>query len=526
MDLSTAVLLPSSDTGCKLQQRIHSTAFCLMTIGVSASSTPPSHCLRLAAISCESFVGMYFYHCKSFVGMYFYHCKSFVGASFSLTSSLPLFHNYRCVALFMYPSSPPRTCWHWSIERATYQIQAPIVISLKQYCSEISASSLNYAPLLSASCGFEHRWFHLGLCAAAFLLEFVLLSTSSRDNQGSRTKAVPRMFRYSGEGTAKHYDEVMARKLFRVVSSFKFHRLGLFKGYQEILMDDDKLPGSYADYFISQCSSYLASRRGSICIVEPYSLHCFGRQFGFNQHIPGELNEDFRTVTLEQVIKLKIKQLNEVVEPVKRRSDGKPSFGISKAIDKSLGEVCVDKVHSPKRGPSCIVSTPQDVERDNPSKNLDHEGVTQATDRGVDMDSLPDPSGGNAQDDNYPSKRAEEKCTPIATSPSTSEFSIQGPTAFDLATKEIDPSHLGKTNATLSSNPIHKPLRDMTRNKSIMCSLSILATSTVTNFEPDDLISKVDRQRAKMLGGDLLEKVIKTPFTLVTSFRDGVEKIL
>ena len=35
-------------------------------------------------------------------------------------------------------------------------------------------------------------------------------------------------------------------------------------------------------------------------------------------------------------------------------------------------------------------------QRDNPSKNLDHEGVTQATDRGVDMDSLPDPSGGSA----------------------------------------------------------------------------------------------------------------------------------
>nr|XP_023927101.1 uncharacterized protein LOC112038513 [Quercus suber] len=142
------------------------------------------------------------------------------------------------------------------------------------------------------------------------------------------------------------------------------------------------------------------------------------------------------------------------------------------------------------------------------------------------MDSLLNPSGGSAQDDNYPSKRAGEKCTPAATSPSTSEFSIQGPTAFDLATKEIDPSYSGKTDATLSSGPIHKPSRDVTRNKSIMCSSSIPATSTVTKFEPDDLISKADRQRAKMLGGELIEKVVKTPFTLVTSFRDGVEKIL
>ena len=50
-DSSTAILLPSLDTGCKLWQRIHSTALCLVTIGVSASSAQPSHSLRPAATS-------------------------------------------------------------------------------------------------------------------------------------------------------------------------------------------------------------------------------------------------------------------------------------------------------------------------------------------------------------------------------------------------------------------------------------------------------------------------------------------
>ena len=59
-----------------------------------------------------------------------------------------------------------------------------------------------------------------------------------------------------------------------------------------------------------------------------------------------------------------------------------------------------------------------------------------------------------------------------------------------------------------------------------MCSSSIPATSTVTKFEPDDLISKANHQRAKMLGGDLIKKDVKTPFTLVTSLRDVVKKIL
>ena len=71
--------------------------------------------------------------------------------------------------------------------------------------------------------------------------------------------------------------------------------------------------------------------------------------------------QPIRNVNLSK-IRLKIKQANEVVELVKRWSNGEPSFGISEAIDESLGGTCVDKAHSPKRGPSCIVLTPQDVE--------------------------------------------------------------------------------------------------------------------------------------------------------------------
>ena len=47
---------------------------------------------------------------------------------------------------------------------------------------------------------------------------------------------------------------------------------------------------------------------------------------------------------------------------MKRQSDEKPFFRISEATDKSLEGACVDKAHSPKHGPSCIVLMPQDVE--------------------------------------------------------------------------------------------------------------------------------------------------------------------
>nr|POE44597.1 hypothetical protein CFP56_77757 [Quercus suber] len=247
--------------------------------------------------------------------------------------------------------------------------------------SHITSRTFTLASNLHSTADHVHPFPLLSRQISAREVQWALPSSKTPPLQyrGSRSKAVPRMFRYSGEGAAKHYDKVTARRLFRAVSSFKFHRLGLFKGHREIL-------------------------------------------FGFNQHIPGELNEDFHIVTLEQVvcfwrrclllvtnskfliptcpsehgapctkdymnwwarrsdgffssraeqpignvnpskIRLKIKQPNEVVEPVKRRSNGKPSFGISEATNESSGGACLDKAHSPKRGPSCIVSTPQDVE--------------------------------------------------------------------------------------------------------------------------------------------------------------------
>ena len=135
-----------------------------------------------------------------------------------------------------------------------YCLAVPILANIYRGLNEIVSSKTPSKCDATFPTHYLNAWF-----AKYFNTHFEL--------EGSHSKAVPRMFSYFGEGAAKHYDEVTARKLFRAVSSFMFHRLGLFKGHQEILMDDDKLPSSYVDYFISQCSNYLASCRGSICIV-------------------------------------------------------------------------------------------------------------------------------------------------------------------------------------------------------------------------------------------------------------------
>jgi hypothetical protein len=137
------------------------------------------------------------------------------------------------------------------------------------------------------------------------------------------------MVRFSGEGAAKYFEEAEARKPFCSITKFKFHRLALFKGHQEILEDNDQLSDSYVDYFISQRPSYLSSRRGDLSVLEPYSPHRFGRQFGFTQDIPGEIKEDLRAAPLERVMHLwhrclRINTKSQFLVPSRSPSDAAP----------------------------------------------------------------------------------------------------------------------------------------------------------------------------------------------------------
>ena len=112
------------------------------------------------------------------------------------------------------------------------------------------------------------------------------------------------LVRFSGEGATKYFEETEARKLFCSITDLEFHRLALSKKHQEILEDNDQLSNSYKDYFVSQRSNYLSSRRDDLSVLELYSPHRFGCQFGFNQDIPREIKEDMCTATLENVVYL------------------------------------------------------------------------------------------------------------------------------------------------------------------------------------------------------------------------------
>ncbi|KAL0290125.1 UNVERIFIED_CONTAM: hypothetical protein Scaly_2682300 [Sesamum calycinum] len=53
-------------------------------------------------------------------------------------------------------------------------------------------------------------------------------------------------------------------------------------------------------YFVAIRSSYLTLRQGVKFIIEPYSPHRFGRQFGYYQDVPGNLKYDTCVVSLEE----------------------------------------------------------------------------------------------------------------------------------------------------------------------------------------------------------------------------------
>ncbi|KAL0439873.1 UNVERIFIED_CONTAM: hypothetical protein Slati_2470300 [Sesamum latifolium] len=54
------------------------------------------------------------------------------------------------------------------------------------------------------------------------------------------------------------------------------------------------------DYFIAIRSSYLTLHQGDKFIIELYSPHRFGRQFGYFQDVPGTLKYDTRAASLEE----------------------------------------------------------------------------------------------------------------------------------------------------------------------------------------------------------------------------------
>ncbi|KAL0294122.1 UNVERIFIED_CONTAM: hypothetical protein Sangu_3224300 [Sesamum angustifolium] len=110
----------------------------------------------------------------------------------------------------------------------------------------------------------------------------------------------PKMTKFSGEGGAKYYEPREARKRIHKAEFFSYACNMLVKAEPFKFVDDGRAQELDHSYFC--CNSFELSyfRQGSRFIIEPYSPHRFGHQFGYYQDVPGTLRYDTRVASLEE----------------------------------------------------------------------------------------------------------------------------------------------------------------------------------------------------------------------------------
>ncbi|KAK4385681.1 hypothetical protein Sango_2692100 [Sesamum angolense] len=108
------------------------------------------------------------------------------------------------------------------------------------------------------------------------------------------------MTRFSGKGGAKYYEPREARKRVHKAEFVSWACKMLVKHWPFKFVDDGYAEELDHNYFIEIHSSYLTLRQGGRFIIEPYSLHRFGRQFGYYQDVPKILQYDTRVASLEE----------------------------------------------------------------------------------------------------------------------------------------------------------------------------------------------------------------------------------
>ncbi|GFS43524.1 translation initiation factor eIF3 subunit [Actinidia rufa] len=108
--------------------------------------------------------------------------------------------------------------------------------------------------------------------------------------------AGPKMIEYSGEGAAKYFDGFTTRTLIHKGDSISWNSISRFNNTKGLFIDKKvtENPQGLAN-FISIHSSRLVLCSGDSFFVESYNPHHFGRQFGYCQEIPNDLERDERS---------------------------------------------------------------------------------------------------------------------------------------------------------------------------------------------------------------------------------------
>ncbi|XP_040369571.1 uncharacterized protein LOC121051359 [Rosa chinensis] len=108
----------------------------------------------------------------------------------------------------------------------------------------------------------------------------------------------PRMVRFSGELSARHFGDSQALSLFDTCDNVKMGVFARVFSESRVIINRSNISHLDLIYLISLRSGYLSLRQDNRRVVQPYSPHRFSRQFGYVQDIPGSLKNDIRTGVL------------------------------------------------------------------------------------------------------------------------------------------------------------------------------------------------------------------------------------
>ncbi|KAL0461142.1 UNVERIFIED_CONTAM: hypothetical protein Slati_0001800 [Sesamum latifolium] len=112
------------------------------------------------------------------------------------------------------------------------------------------------------------------------------------------------MVKYAEENMARHFEPTEARDLFHRINPSRLLNIHFHHQCPSLMADDAKISNTFQDLFVDLRSIYLTLRIGGDSIVEAYSPHCFSRQFGFCQDVPGSLKKEILTCSLKGLRRL------------------------------------------------------------------------------------------------------------------------------------------------------------------------------------------------------------------------------
>ena len=110
------------------------------------------------------------------------------------------------------------------------------------------------------------------------------------------------MVDFSGEGGAIHFDEYEARELIHHGGSIAWGVTIHGRNKHEEITDNQNISSFDSSYLMSLRSCYLSARFGDLMIIEPYNPYRIGRQFGFFQDVPYDLEGSVPSASLDNIL--------------------------------------------------------------------------------------------------------------------------------------------------------------------------------------------------------------------------------